>query len=36
MGMLVIFVAAEGAEMLTRGGVARWKAWPAEDKCSLK
>ena len=25
-----------GAELLARVGVARWKAWPAVEKCLLK
>jgi hypothetical protein len=29
-------VAVGGAGLLTRVGVARWKAWPAVDKCFLK
>ena len=28
-------VAAGDAEMLARVGVARWKAWPAVEKCLL-
>ena len=29
-------VAVGGAELLTGVGVARWKAWPAVEKCLLK
>ena len=29
-------VAAGGAEMLARVGVARWKAWPAVEKCDYR
>ena len=29
-------VAAGGAELLAGVGVARWKAWPAVEKCLLK
>ena len=29
-------VAEGGAELLTGVGVARWKAWPAIEKCFLK
>ena len=29
-------VAVEGAGLLTGVGVARWKAWPAVEKCFLK
>ena len=29
-------VAVGGAVLLTRVGVARWKAWPAVEKCLLK
>ena len=29
-------VAVGGAGLLTRVGVARWKAWPAVEKCLLK
>ena len=29
-------VAVEGAGQLTGVGVARWKAWPAVEKCLLK
>ena len=28
-------VAAVGAELLAGVGVARWKAWPAVEKCLL-
>jgi hypothetical protein len=29
-------VAVESTELLTRVRVARWKAWPAVEKCLLK
>ena len=32
----MVGVAVEGAGQLTGVGVARWKAWPAVEKCLLK